>query len=304
VSPATETASWTHIDRVDGSSLDFERWRIACKVRWLILDSGSGSLHSHTFVQQTLSILQRTWPVAFSLHGSPGMLDGMCWRDFVHSAPHIRYLDLTLASDGKAEDKITWAGMQLPVLSQLPLVALRLCHVRHADIHSMGVGMPSQTNSPPPPQHPRLSSTMLDLAADIAGYIPSLNVVSVGEGLRVFDAELLRHQFRGPALWWRITPNHESSSANVDCRTDTEGDVSYGSSDGDSTQGEERFDLNPNLAKTLGPNASRRMIPISRNLGEHIRAYMESSKFTETSAFDDELFEQLARTVVPYEVVS
>ncbi|KAH9935379.1 uncharacterized protein B0H18DRAFT_412000 [Fomitopsis serialis] len=110
----TETACWPYLDRVDGSNPDFERWRIACKVRWLILDSGSGSMISRTvtFVQQTLSILQRTWPVAFSLHGSPGMLDATFWGDLVRSAPHIRYLDLTLASGGKEEDKIPWTVSQ------------------------------------------------------------------------------------------------------------------------------------------------------------------------------------------------
>jgi len=58
------------------------------------------------------------------------------------------------------------------------------------------------------------------------------------------------------------------------------------------------------LTKTLGPKGSRRMVPISRHLGEHIRIYMESTEFTQTSAFDDELLERLARTVVPREVVS
>lgn len=51
------------------------------------------------------------------------------------------------------------------------------------------------------------------------------------------------------------------------------------------------------LDAVLEPNFSRRMTPISREFGEHIREYLESSEFTETSPFDDGLLETLAQTL-------
>lgn len=47
---------------------------------------------------------------------------------------------------------------------------------------------------------------------------------------------------------------------------------------------------------TLGPNKSRRMLPISRDFGEHIREYLESERFTESSPFDGERCDPFAKT--------
>jgi len=141
--------------------------------------------------------------------------------------------------------------------------------------------------------YPHWSTVMCAIAAYIADKVTSLYIISIGEGVQVYNRELSR-RFCGHALWWRIIPNDELPSANMDNEEDAEEGSIHG----------ETIDPNPKLAVTLDPNASRKLVPISRDLGEHIRIYMESSEFTETSAFDDELFERLARTVVPREVVS
>ncbi|KAH9935380.1 uncharacterized protein B0H18DRAFT_975620 [Fomitopsis serialis] len=283
-----ETACWTYLDQVYGTEMDLTRWRITCRVRWLILDSES--VHTHKFVRQTLSILQRTWPVALSLYASPDILGVAFWREFVRSAPRIRYLDLTLAH---------CTGIQFSALSQLPLVALRLSLIPWDGDRHDNYGPYDMTDKGPATVHSRWS--------EYCGEHTLLEIVSVGEGMRMFDADLLRYQFRGPALWWRVIPNDEPSSVNVGRKKEDVGkNVSFGSSSRDinDEESDRQVDINPELARDLGPNASRRMTPISQNMGERIRAYMESSKFTATSAFDDELFVQLARAVDPGEVVS
>ncbi|KAH9935361.1 uncharacterized protein B0H18DRAFT_975524 [Fomitopsis serialis] len=294
--PSAETACWGYLDRAYGTSEDFTQWKIACKIRWLMLGSESKSS-----APQILPILQRTSPVVLSLQDLPAMLDMTFWQDFIHSAPRIRYLDLTISSDSMVEVSMYWTSMALSALSRLPLVALRLCRKRVSGIymHDMDESRVAV--------YPRWSSVICSLAVLIAGTLTSLHVISVGEGVQVLNDELSRYRFCGHALWWRIVPNDEPPSANVD-RDEDAGEVyTPGALTGiedSSTHDGETIDPNPKLTKTLGPNASRKMVPISRDLGEHIRVYMESSSFTETSAFNDELLERLARTAVPREVVS
>ncbi|KAH9935368.1 uncharacterized protein B0H18DRAFT_1114126 [Fomitopsis serialis] len=301
----TETACWGYLDWAYGTSEDFTNWEITFKVRWLMLHSES----DWSSVSQILPILQRTLPVVLSLQGLPALLERpmMFWPEFVRIAPRIRYLDLTLSCTDTLDSDFNmyWTDRVFSALSELPLFALRLCRSGKLYAHDMDESRLTV--------YPRWSSAICDLAAHIAGMVTSLHIISVGEGVQVYNRELSRYRFCGHALWWRIVPNDEPPSANVDREEDAGESVHSGSSDGDvddegsaeegSTHGE-TIDPNPKLARTLGPSASRKMVPISRDLGEHIRIYMESSEFTETSAFDDELFERLARTAVPREVVS
>lgn len=221
-------------------------------------------------------------------------------------------------------------GRTLSALSQLPLVALRLSRVKYDNVCVHGVyenGVVGQCS------HWR--SAVHDLAADIADKITSLSVMSIGEGMQTTVDGVPGHCLIGPASWWRIVANDEPPSTTLDgeCEehireNNDSGDFNEedsasneevnGSDDGSddedynvedefseescessSTQDEDEFESNLTSAETLGPNASRRLVSISRDLGEHIRAYMLSSEFTEISAFDDELFERLSRTVVP-----
>ncbi|KAH9839001.1 uncharacterized protein C8Q71DRAFT_747100 [Rhodofomes roseus] len=323
-----ETACWSRdIDRAYGTREDFTQWTISCRVRWLMFDL----VHNENAANKLLPIMERTSPVVLSLQRLPTMEKPSFWKGFAISAPRIRYLDLTLASDMLLETKLVFRIHALPALSQLPLVALRLCRVKPASlyVHDMDESRVIV--------YPGWRLAMRDLASDIAKAVTSLSVLCVGEGALVLNDALSRYRFCGPALWWRIVPNDEPAPSERESDgegaedeegedddednddggdsdeeadgSDEEGSDDYGGkgSEGEASENESDEDEDASTQKLtviLGPDRSRRMVPISRDLGEHIRAYLESSKFTETSPFNDELFALLERTAVPREPVA
>ncbi|KAH9932569.1 uncharacterized protein B0H18DRAFT_986285 [Fomitopsis serialis] len=320
------SASWVSLDHAYGTSLDFSQWEMAGKVRWLMVDWVCNS----TNARRTLPTIQRTSPVILSLRRLPVVLDTDFWPEFIRSAPNVRYLDLTLSSsESMAEVRRNWTGETLSALSRLPLVALHLCRRRWDNVIAQGIGEDQVIGSGL--QFFRWRSAAYNLAVDIADKITSLSVISVGEGVQVTDEGIPGTRLCGPALWWRVVASDELSSItlkgereehmrqNEDSRScDEEDSASNEEIDGpedeesdgkdqipelgsesSSTQDEDESEYNLTSAEMLGTNASRRLVPISRDLGEHIHAYLVSSEFTETSAFDDELFERLSRTVVP-----
>ncbi|KAH9932568.1 uncharacterized protein B0H18DRAFT_986283 [Fomitopsis serialis] len=98
----SETACWKQLDRAyTGSYVDFMRWRVACKVRWLLLD---GDRFEHAW--KALSIVRRTSPVVLSMQISPQSPPEF-WQHVVHIAPQIRYLDL-VSSGTRLEMAYQW----------------------------------------------------------------------------------------------------------------------------------------------------------------------------------------------------
>ncbi|KZT65372.1 hypothetical protein DAEQUDRAFT_531846 [Daedalea quercina L-15889] len=93
---------------------------------------------------------------------------------------------------------------------------------------------------------------------------------------------------------------HDYPEANGDEDCGSQG--SRSDSEGSMTR--DRIAVAHLLTRILGPNKSRRMVSISRDLSEYAGEYMESSNFTETSAFDDDLWTRLEHSMVPREPVS
>ncbi|TFY58407.1 hypothetical protein EVJ58_g6439 [Rhodofomes roseus] len=306
-----ETPCWGELDYVYGDWQGLARWQTALRVRWLML-----SMMYEREAEQLPAILQRTSPIILSLERFPTMIQmgTSFWGRFVRSAPRIRYLDLTLSSDTLSEVKWNWTCLALQSLSQLPLEALRLPCVEPSGFHASGHEA-LVTFYP----HTAWHSVMCRLAAEIAGSITSLRVISVGQGVLVRSPERSLYRFCGTEVWWRIVPNDEpgfpedsedgDKEDSIEGRKDAKDGEGEGEEEGEGEgEGEEDEEQDGDSVQTLtvvlGPKRSRRMVPISRDLGDHIRAYLESSEFTETSLFNDELLARLERTVVPREPVS
>ncbi|KAH9932566.1 uncharacterized protein B0H18DRAFT_1115808 [Fomitopsis serialis] len=318
---SAEKACWSSLDYAYGDSRDFMRWKIDCKVRWLELVP-----EPDIRAWEMLSVTRRTSPVVLSLEVS-ATLGFVFWYNLTCTAPHLRYLDIRL-SYGIMERESFWEYYASKTFSRLPLVALRLSMVDY-DMYEYTVDEKS----------PRFMICLnwnvraRDLAAKLADKIPSLRIISIGEGRMLFDSGPQRFCFIGRAQWWTITTadghdceTSEDSGNSEGEDVDEEGLNSEEEADGAEALQDDLFienmeDINGSqsgegyrdeamdeardddsdeaihLDALLEPNLSRRMTPISRQFGEHIRGYLESGEFTETSPFDDGLLRTLAQTL-------